>query len=202
MAPVLCSDRAARCAFDHAPFGDAPFDTQVVQLVRKNVGAITLAIGDGANDVSMIQVPFCFLQSTTVRSSSCAQRLRTGGSRRHRHQRRRGSAGANASVACLLRALRVLSVCVFFANLSDSGFFKIGLVVQAARAADYAIAQFRFLRPLLLVSLVCVCSLFSVSSDGTGHVRIRCTAVTRIDASPNWFLVFLCCFCHLISARR
>ena len=29
----------------------------VVQLVKKNVqGAITLAIGDGANDVSMIQV--------------------------------------------------------------------------------------------------------------------------------------------------
>lgn len=31
----------------------------VVQLVKKNVeGAITLAIGDGANDVSMIQVCF------------------------------------------------------------------------------------------------------------------------------------------------
>lgn len=30
--------------------------SQLVQLVKKNVqGAITLAIGDGANDVSMIQ---------------------------------------------------------------------------------------------------------------------------------------------------
>ena len=29
--------------------------SQVVDLVRQNVGAVTLAIGDGANDVPMIQ---------------------------------------------------------------------------------------------------------------------------------------------------
>lgn len=29
----------------------------VVKLVREGLGAMTLAIGDGANDVSMIQVP-------------------------------------------------------------------------------------------------------------------------------------------------
>ena len=35
---------------------------KVVKLVRDNVGAISLAIGDGANDVSMIQVCFfCFV---------------------------------------------------------------------------------------------------------------------------------------------
>ncbi|KAI8928628.1 hypothetical protein BC831DRAFT_500154 [Entophlyctis helioformis] len=64
----------------------------VVKLVRKNVdGAVTLAIGDGANDVSMIQAAHV--------------------------------------------------------GIGISG--QEGL--QAARAADFAIAQFRFLRKLLLV---------------------------------------------------
>ena len=64
---------------------------EVVKLVRNNVGAITLAIGDGANDVSMIQAAHV--------------------------------------------------------GIGISG--EEGL--QAARAADYAIAQFRFLQPLMLV---------------------------------------------------
>ncbi len=29
---------------------------EVVEMVKRSVGAITLAIGDGANDVAMIQV--------------------------------------------------------------------------------------------------------------------------------------------------
>lgn len=33
----------------------------MVDLVKKNVNAVTLAIGDGANDVAMIQVN-CFLK--------------------------------------------------------------------------------------------------------------------------------------------
>eukprot|EP00744_Colponema_vietnamica_P008499 GILI01012121.1.p1 GENE.GILI01012121.1~~GILI01012121.1.p1 ORF type:complete len:816 (+),score=91.47 GILI01012121.1:311-2449(+) len=65
---------------------------QVVSLVKNNVsGAITLAIGDGANDVSMIQA---------------------------------------AHVGIGISGLEGL---------------------QAARASDYSIAQFRFLQPLLLV---------------------------------------------------
>ena len=31
------------------------FNSQVVELVKRSVGAITLAVGDGANDVAMIQ---------------------------------------------------------------------------------------------------------------------------------------------------
>jgi phospholipid-translocating ATPase len=37
----------------------------IVRLVKDNLGAMTLAIGDGANDVSMIQV--CFLWQKTGR---------------------------------------------------------------------------------------------------------------------------------------
>jgi phospholipid-translocating P-type ATPase (flippase) len=66
--------------------------SQVVSLVRENItGSITLAIGDGANDVSMIQ---------------------------------------SASVGVGISGLEGL---------------------QAARASDYSIAQFRFLQRLLLV---------------------------------------------------
>jgi phospholipid-transporting ATPase len=64
---------------------------EVVKLVRNGAGAISLAIGDGANDVAMIQAAHV--------------------------------------------------------GIGISG--EEGL--QAARAADYAIAQFRFLQPLLLV---------------------------------------------------
>jgi len=34
---------------------------RVVKLVKKNLDVMTLAVGDGANDVSMIQVPFSFI---------------------------------------------------------------------------------------------------------------------------------------------
>ena len=64
---------------------------QVVSLVKDNTGAITLSIGDGANDVSMIQ---------------------------------------SANVGIGISGLEGL---------------------QAARASDYSIAQFRFLQRLLLV---------------------------------------------------
>jgi phospholipid-transporting ATPase len=64
---------------------------EIVKLVRNNAGAIALAIGDGANDVAMIQA---------------------------------AHVGVGIS--------------------GEEG-------LQAARAADYAIAQFRFLQPLLLV---------------------------------------------------
>lgn len=36
----------------------------VVKLVKDGLGVMTLAIGDGANDVSMIQVICCFLRIT------------------------------------------------------------------------------------------------------------------------------------------
>jgi phospholipid-transporting ATPase len=40
---------------------------QVTRLVKEGAGAVTLSIGDGANDVSMIQVPRC----TATAAATC-----------------------------------------------------------------------------------------------------------------------------------
>lgn len=53
---------------------------EVVEIVKHTVHAITLAIGDGANDVAMIQARTGALLLTNTR-------LRTGGTRRRRHHR-------------------------------------------------------------------------------------------------------------------
>lgn len=97
---VLCDSRTALVFLELATMCKAVIccrvsplqKAQVVSLVRENIkGSITLAIGDGANDVSMIQA---------------------------------------ASVGVGISGLEGL---------------------QAARASDYSIAQFRFLQRLLLV---------------------------------------------------
>jgi phospholipid-transporting ATPase len=80
----------------------------VVKLVKKNQKAILLAIGDGANDVSMIQA---------------------------------------AHVGVGISGVEVCLNLIFSAH--SSPFFLQGL--QAARSADVAISQFRFLKKLLLV---------------------------------------------------
>ncbi len=80
----------------------------VVKLVKKNQKAILLAIGDGANDVSMIQA-------------------------------------AHVGVG-----ISGLEVCQSIVCLSCITHIPVqGL--QAARSADVAISQFRFLKKLLLV---------------------------------------------------
>jgi phospholipid-transporting ATPase len=78
----------------------------VVKLVKKNQKAILLAIGDGANDVSMIQAAHV------------------------------GVGISGVEVHC-------------FHLLTSQTDFRKGL--QAARSADVAISQFRFLKKLLLV---------------------------------------------------
>ena len=86
-----------------------------MKLVKDNVNAITLAIGDGANDVSMIQAAHV--------GEWCCWALDTcGGSNSYRL--RDGDAGIGIS--------------------GQEG-------MQAVMASDYAIAQFRFITPLLLV---------------------------------------------------
>jgi len=89
----------------------------VVKLVKDNKQAITLAIGDGANDVSMIQ------------------QAHVGKNRKKKQITKHHSP--------------------FFFFFQKQ--LKIGIGIsgeeglQAARSSDYAIAQFRFLKRLLLV---------------------------------------------------
>lgn len=49
----------------------------VVKLVKDGLGVMTLAIGDGANDVSMIQVYDKFIGSILLLSNAATNRLRT-----------------------------------------------------------------------------------------------------------------------------
>lgn len=104
----------------------------VVKLVKKNQKSLLLAIGDGANDVSMIQA---------------------------------------AHVGVGISGLEVGRICICkYTSLTQSK----GL--QAARSADVAISQFRFLKKLLLVHgawsyqrlsklILCACRLLSTYSD-------------------------------------
>lgn len=78
-----------------------------MKLVKKNQKSILLAIGDGANDVSMIQA---------------------------------------AHVGVGISGLEVRQCCLCLVKLLT---YSQGL--QAARSADVAISQFRFLKKLLLV---------------------------------------------------
>jgi phospholipid-transporting ATPase len=78
----------------------------VVKLVKRSTSAPLLAIGDGANDVSMIQA-------------------------------------AHVGVGISGVEVRLCSNCPNLAHVSQG--------LQAARSADVAISQFRFLRKLLLV---------------------------------------------------
>ncbi len=82
----------------------------VVKLVKKNQKAILLAIGDGANDVSMIQA---------------------------------------AHVGVGISGLEVSSIQLVLWNCRSHRLRWQGL--QAARASDVAISQFRYLKKLLLV---------------------------------------------------
>ena len=49
----------------------------IVRLVKDGIGAMTLAIGDGANDVSMIQVGFVFRRLPLLSVLTLLDRLRT-----------------------------------------------------------------------------------------------------------------------------
>ena len=81
----------------------------VVKLVKKNQKAILLAIGDGANDVSMIQAAHV-------------------------------GVGISGVEVCIFHAIRKRPLM----RHREQG-------LQAARAADVAISQFRFLKKLLLL---------------------------------------------------
>jgi phospholipid-transporting ATPase len=82
----------------------------VVKLVKKNQKSILLAIGDGANDVSMIQAAHV------------------------------GIGISGVEVTLMICPLRASELTLDYSQ---------GL--QAARSADVAISQFRFLKKLLLV---------------------------------------------------
>lgn len=81
----------------------------VVKLVKKNKKAILLAIGDGANDVSMIQAAHVGI----------------------------GISGVEVGLRAMLYTGRLL--------------IDVYQGLQAARSADVAISQFRYLKKLLLV---------------------------------------------------
>lgn len=95
----------------------------IVRLIKDGLGVMTLAIGDGANDVSMIQVSSAMLQSngrleTSADPPMCFARLSlssrraTGCSRRNRYRRRR------RSPSCQLVRLRHRPIPILEASLT------------------------------------------------------------------------------------
>lgn len=99
-----------------------PCSVQVVRLLKTSPEKpITLAIGDGANDVSMIQ-------EAHVGIGICSTYIHT-------------------QCGLILYCIRVLQCC--FQNVFTGIMGKEGR--QAVRNSDYAIARFKFLAKLLLV---------------------------------------------------
>lgn len=98
----------------------------MVDLIKKHKKAVTLAIGDGANDVSMIKSEFENEMNATATISSLSLSL---------------------SCVHIYHFWFCLFVAVAHIGVGISG--QEGM--QAVLASDFSIAQFRFLERLLLV---------------------------------------------------
>lgn len=128
---------------------------QVVELVKKYKKAVTLAIGDGANDVSMIKSTSWGLgscrrdRSPLARSQALWQPLSFPLCVPLEHSPTVG--GCHPWSPVLLAEPSSLHVCLY----SAAAHIGVGISgqegIQAVLASDYSFSQFKFLQRLLLV---------------------------------------------------
>ncbi|MGH0152379.1 UNVERIFIED_CONTAM: hypothetical protein FKN15_029516 [Acipenser sinensis] len=111
--------------------------SEVVEMVKKQVKVITLAIGDGANDVGMIQTAHVGVGISG----------------------NEGLQAANSSDYSIAQQVKVITLAIGD-GANDVGMIQTAHVgvgisgnegLQAANSSDYSIAQFKYLKNLLLV---------------------------------------------------
>lgn len=101
---------------------------QVTRLVKTKTGNTTLAIGDGANDVGMLQEADIGVGISGVEGMQVS--------------------GKQVIIFCSDLFIQFVNqFCFIFSILHSGGFPKL----QAVMSSDFAIAQFRYLERLLLV---------------------------------------------------